>query len=97
MDLLMLNYQMKYERHGDINAQILTNQFGADKLVELIDKIGLNTFQEFCIKWLEYGEKKARIAVKALPDGEYAFEDYLDSDGVGHKDLLIKCEGHHCR
>lgn len=92
MDLLMLNYQMKYERHGDINAQILTNQFGADKLVELIDKIGLNTFQEFCIKWLEYGEKKARIAVKALPDGEYAFEDYLDSDGVGHKDLLIKCK-----
>lgn len=90
MDLLMLNYQMKYERHGDINAQILTNQFGADKLVELIDKIGLDTFQEFCIKWLEYGEKKARIAVKALPDGEYTFEDYLDSDGVGHKDLLIK-------
>ena len=90
MDLIMLNFQMKYERHGDLNAQILTNQFGADKLVELIDKIGLDTYEEFCEKWLEYGERKARIAIKELPDGEYTFEDYMDSDGAGNEDLLIK-------
>jgi len=90
MDLIMLNFQMKYERHGDLNAQILTNQFGADKLVELIDKIGLDTYEEFCEKWLEYGERKARIAISELPDGEYSFEDYMDSDGAGNEDLLIK-------
>ena len=90
MDILMLNFQMKYERHGDLNAQILTNQFGADKLVELIDKIGLDTYEEFCVKWLEYGEKKARIAIRNLPDGEYSFEDWLDSDGSGKTDILIK-------
>lgn len=90
MDILMLNFQMTYERHGDLNAQILTNQFGADKLVELIDKIGLDTYEEFCEKWLEYGERKARIAIRDLPDGEYGFEDWLDSDGLGNKDLLVK-------
>ncbi len=90
MDILMLNFQMKYERHGDLNAQILTNQFGADKLVELIDKIGLDTYEEFCVKWLEYGEKKARIAIRDLPDGEFEFEDWLDSDGAGKTDILIK-------
>ena len=90
MDILMLNFQMKYERHGDLNAQILTNQFGADKLVELIDKIGLDTYEEFCVKWLEYGEKKARIAIRDLPDGEFDFEDWLDSDGAGNTDILIK-------
>jgi N-methylhydantoinase B len=90
MDILMLNFQMKYERRGDLNAQILTNQFGADKLVELIDKIGLDTYEEFCVKWLEYGEKKARIAIRNLPDGEYSFEDWLDSDGSGKTDILIK-------
>ena len=90
MDLIMLNFQMKYERHGDLNAQVLTNQFGADKLVELIDKIGLDTYEEFCEKWLEYGERKARIAINELPDGEYSFEDYMDSDGSGNEDLLIK-------
>lgn len=90
MDILMLNFQMKYERHGDLNAQMLTNQFGADKLVELIDKIGLDTYEEFCVKWLEYGEKKARIAIQYLPDGEYDFEDWLDSDGAGKTDIPIK-------
>ena len=90
MDILMLNFQMKYERHGDLNAQILTNQFGADKLVELIEKIGLDTYEEFCVKWLEYGERKARVAIRELPDGQYGFEDVLDSDGMGHTDLRIK-------
>lgn len=90
LDILMLNFQMKYERHGDLNAQILTNRFGAEKLRELIDKIGLDTFDAFCVKWLEYGEKKARIAIKALPDGDYEFSDLVDSDGVGDTDLLIK-------
>ena len=64
MDLIMLNFQMKYERHGDLNAQIITNQYGSDKLIELIDKIGIDTYNEFCIKWLEYGERKARLAIE---------------------------------
>jgi N-methylhydantoinase B len=49
-----------------------------------------NTSEEFCVKWLEYGERKARIAIKELPDGEYDFEDWLDSDGLGQTDLLVK-------
>ena len=89
-DLIMLNFQMKYERKGDLNAQMITNQFGADKLTELIDKIGLDTYEEFCRKWLEYGEKKARIAIADLPDGEYSFEDYMDDDGAGGGKVLIK-------
>ena len=89
-DLIMLNFQMKYERQGDLNAQLITNQFGADKLSELIDKIGLDTYEEFCKKWLEYGEKKARIAIKELPDGEYCFEDYMDDEGAGGGNASIK-------
>ena len=90
MDLIMLNFQMKYERQGDLNAQMITNQFGADKLIELIDKIGLDTYEEFCKKWLEYGEKKARIAIAELPDGTYDFEDYMDDDGAGGGRVRIK-------
>ncbi len=37
-DLIMLNFQMKYERQGDLNAQVITNQYGADKLTELVEK-----------------------------------------------------------
>ena len=88
-ELIMLNFQMKYERHGDLNAQLITNQFGAEKFIELIDKIGFDTYEEFCKKWLEYGEKKARKAIAELPDGEYSFKDYMDDDGIGGSSVLI--------
>lgn len=90
MDLIMLNFQMKYERKGDLRAQMITNQYGADKLCELIDKIGLEVYLEFCDEWLEYGRRKAKLAVEELPDGSYEFQDYIDDDGSGNNDLLIK-------
>ena len=88
-DLILLNFQLKEERRGDIQAQLITNQFGADKLIELCKKIGLETYFEFCQEWLKYGEKKARAAISALPDGEYEFEDILDDDGNGNENLKI--------
>jgi len=94
MKLIMTNFQMKYERQGDLRAQLTTNQFGANKLCELIDKIGLDTYREFCKKWLDYGEKKARQAISLLPDGDYEFEDFLDDDGVGNENLKIKVRIH---
>ena len=89
-DLILLNFQLKEERRGDIQAQLITNQFGADKVVELCKKIGLDTFNEFCREWLKYGEKKARTAIAALPDGDYEFEDILDDDGSGNRDIKIR-------
>lgn len=90
MELIMLNFQMKYERRGDLRAQLTTNQYGADKLKELIDRIGLETYEEFCGEWLAYGARKARAAISDLPDGSYAFTDYMDDDGAGHEDLMIQ-------
>ena len=90
MELLMLNFQMTYERKGDLNAQLITNRFGAEKFAELIDKIGFDTYLEFCKKWLEYGETKARKAIEDLPDGEYSFEDYIDDDGLGGDRVTIR-------
>lgn len=89
-ELILLNYQLKDERQGDLRAQQITNQFGEKKVIELCNKLGLKTYNEFCEEWLKYGEKKARVAISNLPDGEYEFEDYLDSDGCGNVDIPIK-------
>jgi N-methylhydantoinase B/oxoprolinase/acetone carboxylase alpha subunit len=63
------------ERRGDLDAQRGANQVGARRLVEyapspqIVDAI------------IEYGERRMRAALHALPDGVYAFEDVLDSTG----------------
>lgn len=89
-DLILLNYQLKEERRGDLRAQLITNQFGENKLIELCNKIGLDTYLNFCDEWIKYGQRKARSAVEKLPDGQYEFEDFLDDDGCGSENLLIK-------
>lgn len=89
-DLLMTNFQLKNERQGDLRAQMVTNQFGTNKVNELCEKIGIEKFRCFCNEWLKYGERKAKKAILNIKDGEYTFSDYLDDDGMGHEDLEIK-------
>ena len=43
-----------------------------------------------CIALNDYAERIAREAIAAIPDGEYAFEDRMDDDGVGTLDVPIR-------
>ena len=61
------------ERRGDLDAQRGANRLGVDRLLELADA----PFAEV----VSYGERRMRSALAALPDGEYRFEDVLDSTG----------------
>ena len=31
---------------------------------------------------LDYAERLTRLAIEAVPDGQYTFEDFLDHDGI---------------
>ncbi len=37
----------------------------------------------------DYSEKVTRSAIAMIPDGEYEFEDFMDSDGVGQEKIKI--------
>jgi N-methylhydantoinase B len=39
---------------------------------------------------LAYGERKIRAALRAVPDGVYTFEDWMDDDGVGGPPVPIR-------
>jgi len=49
-------------------------------------EIVLAAFEEI----ISYAEKRAREAVRGLPDGEYTAEDYIEGDGVTDDDIPIK-------
>src|SRR5690606_32172424 len=61
------------ERAGDIDAQLGANVLGVARLAELAEA----PFDEV----LDYGERRVRAELAALPDGEWSFEDVLDSSG----------------
>jgi N-methylhydantoinase B/oxoprolinase/acetone carboxylase alpha subunit len=68
------------ERRGDLDAQRGANRLGAARLRALAP--GRGVLEAI----VDYGERRMRAALRALPDGEYTFTDALDSTG-GADDL----------
>jgi len=54
-----------------------------------VDRYGLPTLARNMAALQAYSERMIRAAIAGLPDGEYAFEDYLDGDGVQDRPIRI--------
>nr|WP_295879036.1 hydantoinase B/oxoprolinase family protein [uncultured Thiohalocapsa sp.] len=75
---------------GDFFAQIAANRAGVARVAALVDAAGMDAFRAGLGAMNDYGERLARAAVRAIPDGRYAFEDMLDDDGRGQQDIPIR-------
>lgn len=78
-----------HELEGDFAAQISANRSGAARLAELVGGMGVDSYREALVELNDYAERLARSALAMIPDGKYAFTDYLDDDGLGNSDLVI--------
>jgi N-methylhydantoinase B len=90
MELLLLNFRLPQQRRGDFRAQFAANRIGADRLRELLARHGRTTCEAAMDELLAYGERKIRAALTAIPDGVYAFEDFMDDDGAGGPPVPIR-------
>ena len=82
LGLIYRNVRTPGERRGDLNAQVATNRTANKRLQELVLRWGLETVQAHVDELIAYTERLTRSALEEVPDGEYEFEDFLDSDGV---------------
>jgi N-methylhydantoinase B len=76
-----------WERRGDLDGQMGANAVAALRLVELIDKEGLERFEEVSAALLDYGERRMSAALGDLPDGRYEFVDVME---FGERDVSIR-------
>ncbi|MEA3274426.1 MAG: hydantoinase B/oxoprolinase family protein [Pseudomonadota bacterium] len=90
LDMLAGNTRNPTDARGDFFAQISANRTGAVRLGELIGRIGLAQFKEGLRALDDYGERLATQALRQIPDGEYRFEDWMDDDGQGNRDIAIR-------
>ncbi len=84
------NVRTPQEREGDFAAQVMANVTGVRRMGELLDRYGLDTVRAYASGILDYAETMTRKAVEGIPDGEYVFEDCLDNDGLGARDIFIR-------
>ncbi|HUG35901.1 MAG TPA: hydantoinase B/oxoprolinase family protein [Candidatus Limnocylindrales bacterium] len=67
---------------GDLMAQVAAGRLGGLRLQELAGVHGADTLLAYIDELLDRAERLTRRQIETIPDGDYAFEDYLDNDGV---------------
>ncbi|KAF0107953.1 MAG: N-methylhydantoinase B [Anaerolineaceae bacterium] len=82
LDLILANVRTPQERRGDLQAQMAANRRGAERFVELVTRYGLDEVDEAMDQLMAYTERMTRRLLASLPDGDYAFSDALDNDGI---------------
>ncbi|HTK61476.1 MAG TPA: hydantoinase B/oxoprolinase family protein [Pseudonocardia sp.] len=77
---------------NDLRSMIAANNVAQVKLSDLIDRIGLDTFREYCTINKRLCEETLRGRIERMPDGVYETVDWIEYDGHGEELLLeVRC------
>ena len=74
---------------GDLFAQIASVNTGERKIHEMIARFGVDALTHGMQALMDYAEAQARAIVRAIPDGDYFFDEYADEDSAGGYPLRI--------
>ena len=80
--LLTRNVRLPEVFTGDLMAQVAAGRLGGLRLRELFAIHGAATVDAYIEELLTRAERLTRRQIEDIPDGDYAFEDRLDDDGV---------------
>ncbi|MEO3858250.1 hydantoinase B/oxoprolinase family protein [Acrocarpospora sp. B8E8] len=90
VELIRFNSRLPDLTIGDFHAQLASLRTGENRLAQVWEKFGGPTVDQAVRQIIEHGERVARKAVAALPDGTWTAFDYCDDDGI--TDDLIRME-----
>ncbi|RVT92924.1 hydantoinase B/oxoprolinase family protein [Sphingomonas crocodyli] len=87
--LMQRNVRAPDQNWGDFKAQLASVNIGERKMVEIIDRFGLDDFRTGTAAILDYAHAQARRVIQTIPNGEYFFSDYADDDGASENPCRI--------
>ncbi|MBE0520442.1 hydantoinase B/oxoprolinase family protein [Candidatus Bathyarchaeota archaeon] len=88
--ILLSNVRTPEIRLGDLRAQMAANLLGKKRVLELVDRYGVETLHKAMEEIMNYSERRMRIEVSKMPRGSYSAEDYLENTGTSNKKVKIK-------
>lgn len=90
IDLIQSNVRLPDSTIGDLYAGIAAAEVGAKRVLELVEKYGVEDFNTAKKTLLDYGETMTIEALKSLPNGVFEGETLLEGDGMGNGPFPIK-------
>jgi N-methylhydantoinase B len=83
LTLIERNTRLPRDFFGDLDAQVSACKTAEKRLQAIADHYGNEIVLAAMDGLIERSERMTRAEISALPDGDYSFEDFLDSDGLG--------------
>ena len=89
LDILAANSRTPVSNWGDLQGQLGALDLGERRLHGLLDEYGDAVVAAAFVAFSTRAEALMRHAIAGLPDGQYAFEDILDNDGITPAPLTV--------
>ena len=80
--VILANVRTPDERKGDLGAQLAATLRATERLAALARRYGGDWLVGYMREVIDYSDRLMRAALEDLPDGEGAFEDFCDGDGI---------------
>jgi N-methylhydantoinase B len=77
------NVRVPERNLGDLRAQVAALDLAEKEMLKLFADYPIAEFRAYVTDLIDYTERLTRAAIRDLPDGEYAFTDWNDDDGIG--------------
>jgi len=90
MKLILTNVRSSDERRADFAAQIGSLRTGEMRLLEIVERRGLQEVRDYAQHLISYSSRMMRRAISAIPDGSYEAADALDDDGISDQEIPIR-------
>jgi N-methylhydantoinase B len=88
--LILRNSRFPDLLRGDTRAMMAACNLGQQRLLELARRFGAEQLQAGFEAIFDQAEHNVRTALAALPDGRYAFADFVDSDCIGDTPFRVQ-------
>ena len=88
-EVICANVRIPDSVAGDLQSQVAACRIAERRLVEILAKYGVATFDEAVQTIMDNSERQIRQAIQAIPDGVYSAEDYADSAGPGGPPIRV--------
>ncbi len=89
LEIIGANSRVPRNVLGDLRSQRASLLVGEQRIGELHDRFGRETVDACVEAMLDQTEARVRERIAAIPDGAYAFEDFMDDCGPGTEPLRV--------
>ena len=90
--LLAANIRIPDIGIGDMNAQFAANYTGAERILDLARRYGVDGLWQAMAEVQDYSERRMRASIEAIPDGVYRGEAFIDEDVFDPEPVQVRVE-----